>query len=142
VSRTQPHEDAPDAERRGQRAAAHNAMNANPDAPGGFAGPICSVCRFPQSAHRVVAINSWAGRRTYPVIVLGETKTRYRVKAITSMMLPGRRFVPQDGTCLVPKHAVGEGLATECGAYPGGIYGYGTKTPNTEIRHGGPDAKP
>lgn len=83
---------------------------------------------MPASKHRLVAIDSWAGRRTYPVLVLGETKMRYRVQAITSMMLPGRRFVPQGGVCLVPKYALSDGLASECGAYLGGIYGYAADT--------------
>lgn len=73
---------------------------------------------------RVVAINSWAGRRTYAVEVVGETKTRYRVKAIHFMILPGRRCVAAGQVVLVPKHAVLAEEPTECGAYAGGIYGY------------------
>lgn len=72
-----------------------------------------------------VAINTWAGLRTYPVEIVGETKTRYRVKATYSMRLPGNRLIPRDGVCLVPKSAVRFGPASEIGAYPGGIYGYG-----------------
>lgn len=83
-----------------------------------------------QVVRRVVAINTWAGRRTYEVEVVGETKKRYRVKALQYMMLPGRRFVSEGQVVLVPKTAVGEGVPTECGAYTGGIYGY---APNIRI---------
>lgn len=74
----------------------------------------------------VVALETWAGTRTHPVEIVGETKTRYRVKALASMTLPGKRFVAEGETVLVPKHAVKEGVASEQGPYSGGIYGYGT----------------
>lgn len=72
----------------------------------------------------VVAIETWAGRRTHPVQIVGDTKTRYRIKALASMMLPGKRFVREGEIVLVPKHAVREGKPSECGPYDGGIYGY------------------
>lgn len=72
----------------------------------------------------VVAINTWAGKRTYPVKIVGETKMRYRVTAFSNMMLPGRRFVPAGRTVLVPKYAVKEGKPTEYAGYEGHVYGY------------------
>lgn len=71
-----------------------------------------------------VAINSWAGRRTYAVEIVGETKTRYRVRAITDMNLPGR-FVPNGAVVLVPKYAVCHPeTSDEPSAYLGHVYGY------------------
>lgn len=70
----------------------------------------------------VVAVETWAGTRTHPVEIVGETKLRYRVKALANLMLPGKRFVAEGEIVLVPKYAVREECsASEHGPYNGGI---------------------
>lgn len=77
---------------------------------------------------KAIALSTFAGRRYYPVEVVGETPARLLVK-ITSqggVMLPGRRYVAEAEVVLVPKHAVmnmPEGKH-ESGYYDGFIYGY------------------
>lgn len=58
-----------------------------------------------------LVIDGWGGRLSQPVIVEGETPTRYRVRAVNEeLRLPSRghglRLVLRSGTVLVPKHAV------------------------------------
>ncbi len=52
-------------------------------------------------------LDSWAGRRSYPVEVLGETPQRYRIRLLEDMPLPGRNKRGAAGEVrLVPKYAV------------------------------------
>jgi hypothetical protein len=53
----------------------------------------------------MVCLQSWAGYTEHPVEIIGETRTRYRVRALESFKLP-RRWIHKDGVALVPKHAV------------------------------------
>lgn len=58
------------------------------------------------SARRgVVCVNGWAGRREYPVLIIAETRARYRVQAIGEVRLP-RRTLANGEVALVPKSAV------------------------------------
>jgi len=54
---------------------------------------------------RVVCVETWAGRREYPVEIVGETPRRYRIRAQGEMLLPRRRLCAGD-VALVPKSAV------------------------------------
>jgi len=38
----------------------------------------------------VVCLQSWAGHSEHPVEIIGETRTKYRVRALESFKLPGR----------------------------------------------------
>jgi hypothetical protein len=52
-------------------------------------------------------LDGWSGRRTEVAIVVGETATRYRVRAVHTIKLAGRRRYLHPGqTALVPKYAV------------------------------------
>jgi hypothetical protein len=53
----------------------------------------------------VVCLQSWAGYSEHPVEIIGETRTKYRVRALESFKLPGR-WIHKDGVDLVPKPAV------------------------------------
>ena len=50
-------------------------------------------------------VDGWAGRRDLPVVVIGETEKRYRIRASAGMALPGR-WLAEGQTALVPKLAV------------------------------------
>jgi hypothetical protein len=52
-----------------------------------------------------VCLDGWAGRREITVQVVGETPTRYRIKAVVPTKLP-RRVLEKGEEMLVPKHAV------------------------------------
>jgi hypothetical protein len=67
---------------------------------------------------KAIALNSWAGLLFYRCEVLGETKTRYRVRLLEDTMLPGRRRRKTGDVVLIPKyalrdlpHGAGEGAA-------------------------------
>lgn len=71
-------------------------------------------------------LDGWAGRRAYPVDVIGETPKRYRVRLLEDMPLPGRNQRGAAGDVrLVPKHAVrfGEAAATDPNASPADRWG-------------------
>jgi hypothetical protein len=53
----------------------------------------------------MVCLQSWAGYSEHPVEIIGETRTKYRVRALESFKLPGR-WIHKDGVDLVPKHAL------------------------------------
>jgi len=55
---------------------------------------------------RTMAINSWAGLVYHRCKVLGETKTKYRVRLLDDTLLPGGRHQKAGDVVLVPKHAV------------------------------------
>lgn len=82
-------------------------------------------------ATKAIVLDTWAGRRYYPVDVIGETpkKTRVRILAAGGVMLPGRRYVQYGEEVLVPKHAVVDLPADEHkiehGYYDGHVAGYG-----------------
>lgn len=56
---------------------------------------------------KYLGLDTWAGRRYYKVQVLGETKTRVRIKILNpgGVKLP-RRFVNENEVTLVPKYAL------------------------------------
>ncbi|MBA4252267.1 MAG: hypothetical protein C0442_11175 [Chlorobiaceae bacterium] len=88
---------------------------------------------------KAIALNTWAGRRYYPVDIIGETQKKLRVQILNygGVMLPGRRYVPAGESCLVPKNAVVDMPygKHEDGYYDGYISGYGVVNIT-------PDAKP
>lgn len=52
-------------------------------------------------------LGGWAGKHSYPVLVVGETPTRYRIKAIERTRLAGAyRWLEPGQLGLVPKRAV------------------------------------
>jgi hypothetical protein len=52
-------------------------------------------------------LDGWAGRSSVPVIVIGETPKRYRIKTLRRTRLGGRnRWLTAGATALVPKRAV------------------------------------
>ena len=55
---------------------------------------------------RTMAINRWAGLVYHRCKVLGETKTKYRVRLLDDTLLPGGRHQKAGDVVLVPKHAV------------------------------------
>ena len=54
----------------------------------------------------VLVLDSWAGRERIPVEVVGETRTRYRVRLMQNCRLPGRKWHDAGEVILVPKYAV------------------------------------
>ena len=54
----------------------------------------------------VLCLDGWAGRTTQIVEIVRETPKRYRVRAITPLLLPGHRTIARDEETLVPKRAV------------------------------------
>jgi len=59
-------------------------------------------------------IDGWAGRIDQRVDVVGETRTRYRIRAIERTKLAGRgRWLHRGETALVPKAAVTLASASE-----------------------------
>jgi hypothetical protein len=55
---------------------------------------------------KAIATDRWAGRVYYPCEIIGETKTRYRVRLLQDALLPGRRRMKAGDIVLVPKHAI------------------------------------
>lgn len=60
------------------------------------------------SDHAVLILNTYAGRREYPILIIGETPKKFRVKILsqTNVILPGRRIANYGDIILVPKIAV------------------------------------
>lgn len=58
--------------------------------------------------HAVLILNTYAGRREYPILIIGETPKKFRVKILsqTNVILPGRRIANYGDIILVPKTAV------------------------------------
>ena len=54
----------------------------------------------------VVVTDDWAGINRIPCRIVGETKTRYRVKFEQDVKIPPQRHVKAGEVVLVPKHAV------------------------------------
>jgi len=58
---------------------------------------------------KAIVLNTWAGRRYYPVELIGETAKKFKVRILApSVMLPGRRYVQRGDVVLVPKYAICE----------------------------------
>lgn len=80
---------------------------------------------------KAIVLDTWAGRRYYPVEVVGETPKKARIKILAQggVMLPGRRYLNYGEEALVPKHAVVDLPAQqhkiEQGYYDGHVLGYG-----------------
>ncbi len=57
---------------------------------------------------KCIAIDSWAGRRYYPVSIVGETPKRFRVRVLADggIPLPSRRYAAHGEIIAVPKYAV------------------------------------
>lgn len=57
------------------------------------------------SDHAVLILNTYAGRREYPILIIGETPKKFRVKILsqTNVILPGRRIANYGDIILVPK---------------------------------------
>jgi len=75
---------------------------------------ICAVCRYPQSAHRSLLLQSWSGLRAIPVIVIGQTAKKTRVRFLRGAILPGKRFARAGSERLVPKQAIAERMPAIC----------------------------
>lgn len=66
-------------------------------------------------------LDGWEGRTRQAVLVLGETKTRYRIGCEQTVRLAGRcRSIKAGETTLVPKYAI---TFTETQAPNGALYG-------------------
>lgn len=80
---------------------------------------------------KAIVLDTWAGRRYYPVEVIGESPKKSRVKVLAAggVMLPGRRYAQYGEKVLVPKHAVVDLPADEHKIehvyYDGHVAGYG-----------------
>lgn len=60
-----------------------------------------------------LVLDGWQGITRTQVEVVGETPTRYRIRAIELTRLAGRRrWLPPGGVALVPKHAVRDIVAS------------------------------
>ena len=59
-------------------------------------------------SNKVLALETWAGRRYYPCEVLSQTRTKSRSKLLAKdgVMLPGKRYAVYGQVVSVPKHAV------------------------------------
>ena len=55
-----------------------------------------------------VPIDGWAGRYDVPVVIVGETPSRYRVRVEWDGYLPHRRYVRRGDVVLIPKGRVVE----------------------------------
>ena len=53
-----------------------------------------------------VGLIGWGGSQWFDVIVVGETRTRYRIRCDAGMPLTGGRYLNPGETALVPKHAI------------------------------------
>lgn len=51
-------------------------------------------------------LDGWEGRTRQTVCVVGETPTRYRIRAIDRTRLAGPRWLDPGATALVPKYAI------------------------------------
>ncbi len=51
-------------------------------------------------------LDGWAGRENVPVEVVGETRTKYRVRLLRDANLPSRRQCKAGDVVAVPKYAV------------------------------------
>lgn len=63
----------------------------------------------PQPRLAELFLDGWAGRRSQPVLIVGETPKRYRIRTTTAapVRLAGRRrWLFEGETVLVPKTAV------------------------------------
>ena len=80
---------------------------------------------------KAIVLDTWAGRRYYPVDAISETPKKVRVRVMTpgGVMLPGRRYIQCGEEVLVPKHAAvdrpAEQHKIEQGYYDGHVTGYG-----------------
>jgi len=55
-------------------------------------------------------LDGWAGRWDEPVVVIGETPTRYRIRADVRVRLAGpHRYLCPGATTLVPRRAIAFG---------------------------------
>lgn len=54
----------------------------------------------------ILCIDGWAGRTETPVLIIGETPKRYRIRAIERTKLAGARWLYRGETALVPKSAI------------------------------------
>lgn len=57
-----------------------------------------------RSAH--LHLDGWAGRIGVPVVVVGETPKKYRIRLTCWTNLPSRRRGEAGDVVLVPKHAI------------------------------------
>ena len=51
-------------------------------------------------------LDSWAGREYVPVMIVGETPKRYRIRLLRDALLPSRRQCKAGDVVSVPKYAV------------------------------------
>lgn len=93
-------------------------LTAGPEAP-----------RSPGTTLKALALQTWGGLQLYPVEVIGETATKYRVRMLAvEVRLPGRRWARRDDEILVPKYAVRDMHEDDDRLShwnPGKAYGYG-----------------
>ena len=64
------------------------------------------TAKFADLTAGTLHLDGWAGRLRIPVQVIGETRTKYRVRLGSDAMLPGRRHCEAGDEVLVPKYAV------------------------------------
>ena len=55
---------------------------------------------------KVLVVDTFAGRRRIPVEVIGETRTKYRVRMGADALIPAARRVKAGDIVLVPKYAI------------------------------------
>ena len=83
----------------------------------------------PSATVKALGLQTWGGLRFYPVEVIGETRTKYRVRVHAAQIrLPGRRIARAGDEVLVPRYAVRD--VPKCDTrldhwQPGRAYGYG-----------------
>lgn len=53
-----------------------------------------------------LCVDTWAGRREYPVEIVKETAKRYKVRLNGNEILPGNRVEPKGTEIYVPKYAI------------------------------------
>ncbi|TRO55927.1 hypothetical protein E2P64_06515 [Candidatus Bathyarchaeota archaeon] len=56
----------------------------------------------------VLMLDGWAGRIDKPIVLVGETPKRYKVRLLEDTLLPRRRVGKKGDVVLVPKNAVKE----------------------------------
>ena len=57
---------------------------------------------------KAIAVDGWQGRSYYACEIVGETRTRYRVRLLRDAVLPARRQARAGDILAVPKYAVRE----------------------------------
>lgn len=68
--------------------------------------PDPSTCALCSAETAYLCVNTWAGRREYPVEIVKETAKRYKIRMRGNEILPGKRIPCKGDEVFVPKYAI------------------------------------